>query len=170
MMPADANSQPRPAADILGNLDSPGAVVVFAWWVRGGEPGPGYTSDKVEVRATEGSVIASYIRARFDQAYETSFRAEEFSGQIPLSLWANLRHSLKQETPFLTRFESELRSNVMDILKGTISVSINGQAEEKTLFGSTAEELPMVKSACNEIAIHLIDHGMRQLRSKLKKQ
>lgn len=146
-----------------------GRDIAFSWWARGGEPGPGYTSDKIEIRAAENAIHGSYIRARFNDDYEPPFLSEEFSALIPQSLWQRLRSALSQDNPFGIHLPSEDRGNVADILKETISLSIGGHVTEKTVFGSGPEELPSLKSARNEVAQYLVDNGTRRIRSQRKR-
>ncbi len=139
----------------------------FVWWARGGEPGPGYTSDRLELTIADvnSAATAKYIRARFDRAYEPPFLSEEFSAMVPAETWRAVLSSLEGERLFEAAFPSEGRSNVADVVKETFSITADGVTKEKTLYGPAAGELGPSRTLLARLAGWLVQNGERKVRS-----
>jgi hypothetical protein len=143
--------------------------VTLGWWSRGGEPGPGYTSDKLDLQLQGNHARGTYIKARFDREYDPPFLSEQFAYTVPERLWRDLFEALEREKAFATHFVSEDRSNIADIIKDTIALTAGQRSQEKTFYGSEKTELPASKAARNAIAQYLHDRGERTIRSQKRK-
>lgn len=155
--------------DEQARLSAAEGPIVFSWWDRGGEPGPGYTSDKLECNVQNGSARGTYIRARFNQDYDPPFLSEQFTSTLPENLCRALLDALNRESAFSKHFASEDQSNLADAIKSTIQLSIGGHVDEKTLYNSTPSELAESKNARNVVVKYLFDKGNKTVRSRKKK-
>lgn len=144
-------------------------LVVFSWWERGGEPGPGYTSDELECSIQNGKARGTYTRARFNQEYDPPFLSEQFSSTVPENLCRGLLDALARENLFSKHFSSEDQSNLADAIKTTIHLSVGGRVEEKTLYNAGPSELAASKDARNLIVKYLFERGNRTVHSQKKK-
>ena len=159
---ATTNTASEPKSDVRNTMR-------FSWWWRGGEPGPGYTSDKLDFEIQKNHADGTYIRARFDAAYEPPFLSEQFNAPLPEKLFRELLDSMNREKLFGSHFGSEDRFNVADAIKDTVSLTVGSASQEKTLYNSDASELRASKKARDAIAKYLVDHGNRTIRSRKKK-
>jgi len=144
-------------------------LTTFSWWSRGGEPGPGYTSDKLDFQIEKNRAHGTYIRARFDTNYDPPFLSEQFTFSIPEQLCRDLLDALKRDKAFSSHFASEDRSNLADAIKDTINLTVGEQSEEKTLYGSETSELAASKAARNAIVTYLFHNGKKTIRNQRKK-
>jgi hypothetical protein len=139
---------------------------VLSWWVRGGEPGPGYTSDKLDVTLRHGSADGVYIRARWDPEYQGGFRSEAFSAALGGGEWRELLAALASGRLFGAHFASEDRADLADAVKETIELRAAGRLAAKTLYGSDKAELRPAKDQRNRLARLLTETGERRERTK----
>jgi len=138
----------------------------FCWWARGGEPGPGYTSDKLDIEINDQRIVGTYIRARFDANYDPPFLSEQFTSQIPKQLYRDLVEALENDQVFRSHFASEDQSNIADAIKDTIRLTIGERSDEKTLYESDKSELAASKAARNAIVRYLYDRGKKTIRNQ----
>jgi hypothetical protein len=159
----------RDLSNALANPSSNGPITVL-WWTRGGEPGPGYTSDKLELRiAQAGPAEGSYVRARFNKSYDPPFLSEEYSIYVPRELWLKLVQAIGEEDLFDTKLPSEGRSDIADAIKETIRIEIGKRSYEKTLYLSEPNELIRSKEALNQIVRFLVERGSHKIRNRQSK-
>ncbi len=154
------NSAPAAAESELNQLIArcePNCPLTFLWWTRGGEPGPGYTSDHLTITFEERRIAGAYIRARFDQTRDPPFKALQYDGDLPPAARAELMTLLVKETPFDRHMPSEDRDDLADAIKDTIQVVLAGRQFEKTLYQSNAAELAGLKAFRSKIARMLYD-------------
>lgn len=140
--------------------------ITFSWWARGGEPGPGYTSDKLDLEINGQSIVGTYIRARFDANFDPPFLSEQFTSQVPEQLYRDLVEALENDRAFSSHFVSEDRSNLADAIKDTIRLTIGERSDEKTLYESDKSELAASKAARNAIVKYLYDRGKKTIRNQ----
>lgn len=126
--------------------------VEVIWWTRGGEPGPGYTSDKLTITAREGLLTGVYVKTRFDPAYENSFRAIQYRDSLPRAAVEAMLVALRDDAVFDTHFKSEDRGNLADGIKDTLTATIDGKTFEKAMVATTPDEIARAKTARNQIA------------------
>jgi hypothetical protein len=122
------------------------------WWTRGGEPGPGYTSDKLTITAHEGLLTGVYVKTRFDPAYENSFRAIQYRDSLPRAAIEAMLVALRDDAVFDTHFKSEDRGNLADGIKDTLTATVDWRTFEKNMVATTADEIARAKTARNQIA------------------
>lgn len=103
------------------------------WWTRGGEPGPGYTSDKLTVAAGKDAARATYIKTRFDPAFEGGFRALRFAGYVDRAEAERLLAAFDRDRLFDRRFAAEGRGDLADGVKDTIEVKLPSSTFAKTM-------------------------------------
>ncbi|MBR0773396.1 hypothetical protein JQ543_12520 [Bradyrhizobium diazoefficiens] len=146
-------------------------LTTFSWWSRGGEPGPGYTSDKLDVQIEKNGAGAhgTYIRARFDNSYEPPFLSEQYTSTVPEPLVRDLLAALERDKTYSLHFASEDRSNLADAIKDTIRLTVGEQSQEKTLYASESSELAASKAARNTIVRYLYENGSKTIRNQKKK-
>jgi hypothetical protein len=141
-------------------------LVTLSWWSRGGEPGPGYTSDKLDIHIENNHAIGTYIRARFNTNYNPPFLSEQFTSSIPEQFFRDLLTALEREKIYDQHFASEDRSKLADAIKDTISLSVAGRSQQKTLYASEKSELATSKAVRDRIAKYLYDNGKKTIRSQ----
>jgi hypothetical protein len=129
------------------------------WWTRGGEPGPGYTSDKLTVTVANGFARATYVKSRFDPAYEGNFRALQYTSAINRSEADAFLRALEKDEAFSRYFAGEDRLNLADGIKDTVGVHFADQSYEKTMVESEAADLANAKVIRNGLAGRLEQAG-----------
>lgn len=110
------------------------------WWARGGEPGPGYTSDKLTVVADAGGAEATYIKARFDPAFETGFRALRHTARLSRSEAEELLRAIGRNGLFDRHVAAEDRGDLADGIKETVSVTFPESSFSKTLIEAEPDD------------------------------
>jgi hypothetical protein len=155
-----------PAKDFF--VLSRSTIVSLSWWTRGGDPGPSYTSDKLDIAITDNVVSATYIRARFDAAYAPPFRSEEFAGNLPSTEWQSLFAAIDGDQMFDKHIPAEDRSDLADALKDTVEVVAKTGKRTKTFYELSDDEFVASRAARNNIANFLVKHGRHRLRTPAK--
>ena len=135
----------------------------MSWWTRGGEPGPGYTSDKLDVVVSGRTISGTYVRARFDQSYDPPFKPEEFTGDVPDDLWHALSAAIDGEQIFARHLPAEDKADLADALKDTIEVVVDGQVTTKTMYDLAERDLPHTRAQVKTVAAYLLAHGRHRL-------
>lgn len=156
--PASTGSEPAAAPR--------SAPVQMSWWTRGGEPGPGYSSDKLELAVAGETVTGTYIRARFDASNDPPFKAEQFTGDVPPAAWDKLRAALDDERVFGRHFPSEDQADLADALKDTVELSTAGQTRTKSFYGLPDADLARSRAVVKDIAAYLAKHGRHSVRKQ----
>jgi hypothetical protein len=167
---AMAESENHLAAQTGATAQQTTGLTTFSWWSRGGEPGPGYTSDKLDVQIEKNRAHGTYIRARFDPSYDPPFLSEQFTAWIPEQLSRDLLEALERDKAYSSHFASEDRSNLADAIKDTISLKVGERSQEKTLYASEISELAASKAARNAIVRYLYENGEKTIRSQKSKR
>ena len=134
----------------------------FSWWCHGGEPGPDWLSDKLDLVARDGQFSGVYTRARPDPAPPFQVRAQSFSGGVPEPLIRSLLAAIFERRLFEATLPSELRGNVMDALQQSFDLTLAGTHLQKTLFEPAPEELGSYPDACARITQRLMETGSRR--------
>lgn len=132
----------------------------FSWWKRGGEPGPDWLSDKVDLVATNGRVAGQYTLARNAPAPPFRTHADEHTGEVPEALAAGLLRAIFAHRLYEQTFAAEGRANLADAVRHTFDLTIDAVHLEKTLHEPTRDELGEVGRACEAIAAHLLATGV----------
>lgn len=136
-----------------------GCDYTIDWWTRGGEPGPGNTSDKLTVTTRDGFTRATYVTARFDTAYENNARAQEYSVSLNRPQADALLHALDGDGLFARTFEAEGRENLADGVKDTVRVEFARGRFEKTLVELAPDQLAQAVRARNALAAAITQQG-----------
>ena len=123
----------------------------FTYWLRGGPPGEGYTSDLLALRAADGGIQGEYIRARFDEAYEPPYLAEQFRAPVPLQKADAAVQTALAAGLFSRTFPGEQEPPVADILKETWTLKWAGGELAKTFYQDFPNELNQVRGLCEAI-------------------
>lgn len=121
------------------------------WWTRGGAPGPSWTSDKLTVVSHAGLTRATYIRARFDPAYDKNFRAVEYQAAVNRSEAESLVRALDGDGLFARRLAAEERGDLADGIKDTITVELDRRRFDKTVIAVEPDQLAQAAAARNRL-------------------
>ena len=143
------------------------ASVNVRWWVRGGDPGEGYTSDLFEMKSGEEEkekiIVIAYVRTRFDLTFEPPYKAERFELKTNVPDASRLISVLLASELFTAQYPSENPPPVADILKETWSLRRGGQTLEKTFFEPFPESIASLRKTFRSFCKPLIEKGARSL-------
>jgi hypothetical protein len=131
----------------------------FSWWRHGGEPGPDWLSDKVDIAVAGGQVTGTYTRARNAPRPPFQTTADEFTGTLPAPLAEQLLRSIFTTQIFERSLPSEARANLADAIKQEFELRVGSTHLSKTLHEPAPEELGDLGPACDAVAAHLRDTG-----------
>lgn len=141
-------------------------------WVRGGDPGEGYSSDITEfsVEALQPpnksvKVQTAYVRTRFDMEYDPPFLAERFELAADPKDAAKFVIRLLESPVFRKRFAEETPPQVADILKETWVVRHGKTEVSKTFYEPFPKELEELREASRKLAGSLASKGRRTILS-----
>lgn len=145
-------------------------------WVRGGEPGEGYTSEILELgtaisREPQKSVEVqeAYVRTCFDMEYEPPFRAERFALSAEPRDAAKFVIRVLESPVFRKHFPEETAPQVADILKETWVVR-HGKIElSKTFYEPFPKEMDELRKASRDLRKSILAKGQRSILSTKKK-
>jgi hypothetical protein len=143
-----------------------GKPFLFQFWLRGGPPGQGFTSDKIEVKGDGHRIQGRFVRARFDPSYEPPFLAEEFSATLTNSQCIPLMRSFFQTNMMEKTHPSEQEPPVADILKETWELSWDGRHSRKTFFHELPSELEALRKLVWALAGDLEKDGVRKVLNR----
>lgn len=131
-------------------------VTLFSWWVRGGEPGPGWTSDALEVRHAGGRVVALYTRSRtvFDNRMVS--RADEFEMEVRPEMLGELARMLLATGLFARTLAEEDDRGMRDILKETWELQRGVDRLAKTLYEPFPAELEDLRVTCRNLCREMV--------------
>src|SRR5882672_3634148 len=131
--------------------------LLFSFWVRGGDPGEGFTSDKLEVQCEKELCEANFVRTRFDEEYSPPYLAEQFTGHLSLQDVTDLLKLAVGSSLFRKEFPSEKKPPIADILKETWVLSKEGIQLQKTFFEPFPEDLVAIRKICNDLMAKIED-------------
>ena len=134
----------------------------FSWWCHGGEPGPDWLSDKLDLATRDDQFSGLYTRARPDPTPPFQIRAQAFSGGVPEPLIRALLAAIFASRLFEATVASELRGDLMDALQQHFDLTLAGVRLQKTLFEPAAEELGGFPNVCAQIIRRLTETGSRR--------
>lgn len=137
--------------------------LLFSFWVRGGDPGEGFTSDKLDVNCEKERCEANFVRTRFDEQYSPPYLAEQFAGHLPLEDVTNLLKLAVCSSLFRKEFPSEKKPPIADIQKETWLLSKEGVELEKTFFEPFPEDLVAIRKICNDLMTKIENQGNRRV-------
>jgi hypothetical protein len=138
----------------------------FSYWVRGGDPGEGFTSDKLDVKCEKQDCNMVYIRTRFDEQLSPPYLSEQFSSVLPLSKASDLLKMVFCSDLFRRDFPAEVKPPVADILKESWIFSRLEMHVEKTLFEPFPETLASLQRASRDLMEVAAKHGSRVVLSQ----
>ena len=139
----------------------------LSWWRHGGEPGPDWLSDKVVVTVAGGTATGRYIRARNAPRPPFQPSAEEFTGSIPAPLAERLLHAIFSLRLYERPHPSEARAALADAVEEKLELSVGALHLVKSLYEPSRDELGALGPACEAVAAHLHDNGVRRDRGVL---
>lgn len=159
--------RPNDAASLRARYErAPNEVLQSAWsfsyWRHGGEPGPDWLSDKLDLSAANGQVTARYIRTRNDQAPPFSPHAEEFTGAVPANLAESLLRALIAGQLFERTLPAEGSTQLADALQLELELSVGSLHLKKHLYEPQPAELGDLGPACEQVMGHLKDQGAKK--------
>jgi hypothetical protein len=139
--------------------------VKLALWQHGGGPGQGFTSDQLELELHgDRSVTGTFVRTRFDLAYEPPFLAERFTGAVPRKD-AEALLALALGGPLFEREHAAERDpRIGDVMKEEWDLSRGAVHAHKTFFGERFPvEYATIRDACHELMAQLAQRGAREV-------
>lgn len=134
----------------------------FSWWRHGGEPGPDWLSDQISLTVAGGQATGQYIRARNAPRPPFPTSAEEFTGSVPAALAERLFRAIFAIQLFERSLPAETRGGLADAMQQTFDLNVGSTHLSKTLFEPSPEELGDLGPACEAVASHLRDSGVRR--------
>jgi hypothetical protein len=111
----------------------------FSWWLRGGEPGS--PSDKLTLEGDHGSVVGTYIRARFDAEHEPQSYSEKFARVVDTHQASAILQRLLESPLFRERLKEESDRGMRDVQKETWIFTRGTDQFSKTLFEPLPDSL-----------------------------
>ena len=153
-----------------GEADFRKEPVKFSFWLRGGDPGEGYTSDMLELELRpDRSVAGAYTKARFDLHYEPPYLAELFSAPVPEADAAAVLRLVFGSALFTAEYPSERKPPIGDLVKETWTLSRGKANAEKTFFHEFPADLADLRAASHRIMQDLEKRGERQVLNRKRK-
>ena len=132
------------------------------WWKRGGEPGPDWLSDNIDLVTIQGRTKGQYIRTRNAPMPPFQSQAEKFTGEIPPEIAVKLLQTLFIQRIFERTFPSEQRINLADAVSQTFDLTLENMHLVKTLYEPDIADLGDVAYICDAVAEHLRVNGFRR--------
>jgi hypothetical protein len=152
--------------EILRELDpatSTTAALRFSWWVHGGEPGPDYVSEALDLTRTRQGIQAVYVRAVFDFKRTPHQATERFAGTLTQAQLASTLGSVLRSKLFSRTLPEERDPSVADNLRETFQLGHASRELEKTLFEPFPEGLEEIRALCRSLIEELKQKGARTL-------
>lgn len=134
----------------------------LSWWRHGGEPGPDWLSDKIDLTAKEGNVTGRYTRARNAPVPPFAPKADEFTGTVPTALAEQLFRAIFAVRLYERSFPSEARAGLADAVQQSFELDVGSLHLAKILYEPSRAELGELGAACESVAAHLRDAGLHR--------
>lgn len=132
----------------------------LSWWRRGGEPGPDWTSDKVDLSAAQGHVAGQYTRARNAPTPPFAARADEHTGPVPSALADGVLRAMFTTRLFEQTLPAEGRGNLADAVTHTVELSYESLHFRKDLYEPGPDEIGAWVQAFEAVAEQLTREGV----------
>ncbi|XXY54056.1 hypothetical protein WME91_23285 [Sorangium sp. So ce269] len=131
----------------------------LSWWRHGGEPGPDWLSDKIDITAAKGKVTGVYTRARNAPTPPFKTQADEFTGQVPSALAEPVFRAIVAGRLYERTLPSESRADLADAVQHAFELNVGSLRLVKTLHEPSRDELGELGPALEGVANHLRDTG-----------
>lgn len=135
---------------------------LFSRWLHGGEPGPDYVSEALDLTGKKGArVEGTFLQAMFDFQYDPPQYTETFQDTVePRRVTALLRQMLRTGL-WSEEFPAERDPQVADNLKETWQFDFESVKLEKTFYEPFPPSLEAMREVCQSLVEQLKRTGKR---------
>jgi hypothetical protein len=140
-----------------------GRLLLFSWWVHGGEPGPGHVSEAFRLVQEGGKLQAVFLVETHDLRRRPPARTERFAAGVEPGAAARVLRQVLQSGLFARELPEEKDRQVADILKETWRFHHGAHKVEKTLFAPFPAGLEPLRSACRTMIDEVKRTGTRSI-------
>lgn len=141
--------------------------VKLSFWLRGGDPGEGFTSDMLELEMhPDRRAIGVYTKARFDLSYDPPYLAERFTAPVSDDEATAVLRRVIASPLFTTEYSAERAPPIGDMLKETWALSRGGVRAEKTFFHEFPADFDDIRAEIRRIMQDLEQRGDREVLNR----
>ena len=144
--------------------------VKITMWLRGGDPGEGFTSDMIEIELRpDGTATGIYTRAHFSLDYEPPYLVERFTAPVGSEEASQIVSLLAASPLFMTTYPAEEAPPVGDMMKESWSVSRGTLNLQKTFYHELPHELAREREVLAEFGRQVEQRGQREVLNPKRK-
>jgi hypothetical protein len=152
---------------LKGEADLRKEPVKLTYWLRGGDPGEGFTSDMLELEMhPDRRVTGIYTKARFDLGYDPPYLAERFTAPVSDAEATSVLQRVMLSPLFTTEYSAERAPPIGDILKETWTLSRGDVRAEKTFYHDFPADFDEIRAEYRRIMQDLEQRGDREVLNR----